>query len=340
MNYRFLGRTGVLVSDVSFGVMTFGGKGFWEAIGKVEQDGVNALIKTAFDGGVNFFDNANAYSLGEAEVLFGNAIRSLGLSRQELVIATKARIRQGKGVNQVGLTRLHLMDAVNDSLKRMNIDHIDLFYIHGVDAYTPLDETMRGLEDIVRSGKVRYLGCCNLMAWQVMKANGISEKNGWTRFEALQDYYAIASRDVEREVVPLAVEEHLSLLPWSPLAGGLLSGKFTRDNQKGDGGRRANFDFPPVDKEKAFNVIDELIAVGKARGVSAAQIAIAWLLHQRAVTSVIVGAKTPEQLTDTMSASALKLSDEELKRLDAVSALTKEYPEWMIERQAADRFVK
>jgi aryl-alcohol dehydrogenase-like predicted oxidoreductase len=339
MNYRFLGKTGVLVSEISFGAMTFGGKGFWEVIGKAAQDEVNALVKTAFDGGINFFDNANAYSLGEAERLFGNAVKTLGLSRQDMFIATKARLRQGKGVNQVGLSRLHLMDAVNDSLTRLGTDHIDLYYIHGVDAFTPLEETMRGLEDIVRSGKVRYLGCCNLMAWQVMKVNGIAEKHGWTRFEALQDYYSIASRDVEREIIPLAAEEHLSLLPWSPLAGGLLSGKFTRENEKGDGGRRANFDFPPVDKNKAFNIIDDLIALGKERGVSAAQVALAWLLHQRTVASVIVGAKNPDQLSDTMKATSLKLTGDELARLNKVSALQKEYPEWMIERQAADRFV-
>lgn len=194
MKYNNLGNTGILVSEICLGAMTFGGKGFWTAIGQQTQDEVNDLMKTAFDNGINFYDNANAYSEGLAEEMQGVAIKSLSLPRQELVIATKLRIKMGKGVNQVGLSRGHIYDSVNDSLKRLQLDYIDLLYVHGVDPLTPLEETMRGLEDVVRSGKVRYLGICNTPAWQVMKANAYAEKQGWTKFTALQYFYTIADK--------------------------------------------------------------------------------------------------------------------------------------------------
>ena len=238
MKYKFLGNTGVLVSELCFGTMTFGGGGYFEVIGKVQQEEGNALIKTAFDSGINFFDTANVYSYGTSEEILGKAFKDLGISRSEVVIATKARGRMASGANQIGLSRLHLMDSAEDSLRRLGTDHIDIFYIHGVDTFTSLDETMRGLEDLVRSGKVRYLGISNHAAWQIMKANGIAEKNSWTKFVACQHYYSLAGRELERELIPMMQDQNLALMPWSPLAGGFLSGKFTRNNATSGDNRR------------------------------------------------------------------------------------------------------
>jgi len=337
MKYNLLGKTGVLVSEMCLGAMTFGGKGYWTAIGQLPQEEVNKLIKTAIDKEINFIDTANAYSEGLSEQLLGKSIRDLGINRQQLVIATKLRIRMGVGANQVGLSRLHIADSVNDSLKRLDMDHIDLLYIHGVDPLTPLEETMRGLEDVVRSGKVRYIGISNHPAWMVMKANGYAEKMGFTKFVALQNYYTIASRDLEREIIPMALSEGLALMPWSPLAGGFLSGKFTRNTQKAGDSRRDTFDFPPLNKEKAYDIIDVLIEVGKEHSTSAARIALAWMLQKPAVTSIIIGAKREDQLLDNIAATELQLSTEQLQKLEAISALTPEYPAWMVERQMSGR---
>lgn len=341
MKYNNLANTGLLVSEICFGAMTFGGKGFWTAIGQQPQDEVNELMKTAFDNGINFYDNANAYSEGLAEEMQGKAIKALGLPRQELVLATKVRLRMGKGANQVGLSRAHIYDSVNDSLKRLQLDYVDLLYVHGVDALTPMEETMRGLEDVVRSGKVRYLGICNTPAWQVMKANAYSERQGWTRFSALQYFYAIADRAVEHEIVPLALDQKMSLMPWSPLAGGFLSGKFTRTNtQTGDGSRRDNFDFPPINKEKAFDIIEAMQKIASGKGVSVAQIALAWLLKKPSVTSIIIGVKRKEQLLDNLASVNIEFSTQELQVLDEVSVLAKPYPHWMVERQMMDRKIQ
>ena len=269
--------------------------------------------------------------------MLGKALKDLNIDRQQLVIATKLRIRMGIGANQVGLSRLHIADSVNDSLNRLDISHIDLLYIHGVDPLTPLEETMRGLEDVVRSGKVRYLGISNHTAWMVTKANYMADKMGWTKFVALQNFYSIGARDVEREIVPMAQSEGLALMPWSPLAGGFMSGKFTRNKEKAGDSRRDNFDFPPLNKEKAYDIIDVMIEVGKKYNVSAAQVALAWLLHRESVTSVIIGAKKQEQLLDNIAAAKLKLHADDLKQLDAISALTPEYPGWMVERQLMGR---
>ncbi|MCE6990877.1 aldo/keto reductase [Dyadobacter sp. CY323] len=337
MKYNFLSNTGVLVSELCFGTMTFGGEGYWEAIGTLQQDEGNALVKTAFDSGINFFDTANVYSYGKSETILGQAFKDLGIRRNEVVIATKARGRMDPGANRIGLSRLHIMDSVEESLSRLGTDHIDLFYIHGVDVETSLEETMRGLEDIVRSGKVRYLGVSNHAAWQIMKANGIAEKNGWTKFVACQHYYTIAGRDLERELIPMMKDQNLALMPWSPLAGGFLSGKYTRNNQTSGDNRRDSFDFPPIDKEKAYDIIDEIQPIAAAHGVSVAQIALAWLLHQKAVTSVIIGAKKPDQLKDNIAATSVKLTEADLAKLDEISALKTEYPQWMFERQGRDR---
>lgn len=338
MKYNLLGKTGVLVSELCMGTMTFGGRGYWEAIGKLPQEEVNLLIRTAFEGGINFIDTANAYSEGLSEMLLGKALKDLGISRQSVVIATKVRLRMGPGANQVGLSRLHISDSINDSLHRLDTDHIDLLYIHGVDPLTPLEETMRGLEDVVRSGKVRYIGVSNHPAWMVMKANGYAEKMGWTKFVASQNFYTIVSRDIEREIVPMALSEGIGIMPWSPLAGGFLSGKFTRDREKAGDSRRDIFDFPPINKEKAYDIIEVMTRIGNNHNASAARVALAWMLTKPGVTSIIIGAKKIDQLTDNIESTRLILTAEELGELEAISALTVEYPVWMVNRQMTGRF--
>lgn len=337
MKYNQLGNTGVLVSELCLGAMTFGGKGYWEAIGRLQQDEVNQLVKTALDQGINFIDTANAYSEGLSEMMLGKSLKELGIGRQQVVIATKVRLRMGPGANQVGLSRLHIMDSVNDSLERLGLSHIDLLYIHGVDPITPIEETMRGLEDVVRSGKVRYLGISNHPAWMVVKANSFAEKMGWNRFVASQNYYSIAGRDVEREIIPMALNENISIMPWSPLAGGFLSGKFTRATQIAGDSRRDSFDFPPVDKEKAYDIIEVMQQIGKTQRVSAARVALAWLLTKPGVTSVIIGAKKNDQLLDNIAAASLQLTAEDIQKLDEISALKPEYPGWMVNRQMQGR---
>ncbi|HLY59004.1 MAG TPA: aldo/keto reductase [Stellaceae bacterium] len=337
MKYRPLGRTGLLVSEICFGTMTFAGRGFWKVVGTVDQEGATALVKRAVDAGVNFIDTADVYAEGESEKLLGQAIRDLGLVRDELVIATKVRGRTGPGPNAVGLSRGHIMDAVEHSLKRLQLDHIDLYQIHGYDASTPLEETVSALDNLVRRGLVRYVGCSNLMAWQIMKALGIAERDRLARFESLQAYYSIAGRDLEREIVPLLDDQQLGLMVWSPLAGGLLSGKFRRNAAAPQEARRASFDFPPVDHDHAYNVIDAMLPVAEAHDVSVARVALAWLLAKKAVTSVIVGAKTIEQLDDNLAATELALTEHDLETLDRASALRPEYPAWMLERMGGDR---
>lgn len=335
MKYKQLGRTGLLVSELCFGTMTFAGRGFWKVVGQQPQETADNLVAKALDAGINFFDTANIYSEGESEKMLGKA---LGKRRKEVVVATKVRGRMGPGANQVGLSRGHIMQSVEDSLSRLGTDYIDLYQIHGFDELTPLEETMRALDDLVCSGKVRYLGCSNLAAWQLMKSLWISDKSDLHRFETLQAYYTIAGRDLERELVPLMRDQQIGLLVWSPLAGGLLSGKFYREGEGPENARRAAFDFPPVDKERAFNVVDVMREIAAAHKVSVAQIALSWLLHQPVVTSVIIGAKNDEQLSDNLSAPEVELSADELSRLAEVSALPPEYPGWMLERQGQDRY--
>jgi aryl-alcohol dehydrogenase-like predicted oxidoreductase len=338
MKYNELGITGVLVSELCLGAMTFGGKGYWQAIGQVPQDEVNEIIKTSIDKGINFIDTANAYSEGLSEIMLGKALKTLGINRPEVFIATKVRIRMGVGANQVGLSRLHILDSVNDSLNRLNLDHIDLLYIHGVDPITPLEETMRGLEDVVRSGKVRYLGVSNHPAWMMMKANSYADKMGWTKFVASQNYYTIASRDIEREIVPMTKSENISIMPWSPLAGGFLTGKFSRDKETTDDSRRVSFDFPPINKDKAYDILDVMDEIAKSHGVSIASVALNWVIRQPGVTSTIIGAKRLDQLNDNISAVDLQLSPEEMQRLNEISAPTPEYPGWMVARQTTGRW--
>lgn len=338
MKYRQMGRTGLYVSEICLGTMTFSGQGAqWQQIGRVDQTGVNGLVETALKAGVNFIDTADVYSEGQSEVLLGQALRDLNVKREDVVIATKVRGRMGPGPNDVGLSRGHIMDAVAASLKRMKLDHIDLYQVHGADLVTPIDETLRALDDLVSRGLVRYIGCSNMAAWQIMKALGTSARHNYARFETIQAYYTIAGRDLEREIAPLIDDQNLGLMVWSPLAGGLLSGKFGRNTATPNDARRITFDFPPVDKEHAFDVIDAMRPIAKAHGVSVARIALAWLLHQKAVMSIIVGAKTVEQLNDNLAATDIKLAPDELAALDKASALRVEYPQWMVNRQHTGR---
>jgi len=338
MKYKQLGKTGVLLSELCLGTMTFGGRGYWKAIGQLPEEDVTQLVKTAIDQGINFIDTANAYSEGLSEILLGKALKNLGISHQSVFIATKVRLRMGEGANQVGLSKLHILDSVDDSLQRLGLSHIDMLYIHGVDPVTSLEETMRGLEDAVRSGKVRYLGVSNHPAWMVVKANSIAGKMGWSKFVASQNFYSIASRDIEREIVPMAISEGIGIMPWSPLAGGFLSGKFTRDQKTAGDSRRDAFDFPPINKEKAFDIIDLMTKIGEHYKVSAARVALSWIKDKPGVTSVIIGAKKQDQLLDNLACTNLQLTQDEIKELDTISALISEYPGWMVDRQLTGRF--
>ncbi|HEY1900002.1 MAG TPA: aldo/keto reductase [Steroidobacteraceae bacterium] len=338
MRMKKFGNTGLVVSEICLGAMTFGGSdGIWAHIASVGQATADELVKTAFDGGVNFFDTANVYSAGRSEEILGQTLRNLGLPRDQFVLATKVLGRAGPGVNQLGLSRYHIMAALDASLKRLQLDHVDLYQIHGTDPVTPIEETLDALDDCVRAGKVRYLGVSNHAAWHIAKALGISARQGLARFESIQAYYSIAGRELEREIVPLAQDQRLAILPWSPLAGGFLSGKFTRDGHGPQGARRTTFDFPPVDRDKGFRIIDVMRPIAERHGISVARVALAWLLHQGAVTSVIIGAKSREQLLDNMAAAEVRLTAEDLSTLNEVSALTPEYPGWMLERMATDR---
>ncbi|MCA9590513.1 MAG: aldo/keto reductase [Myxococcales bacterium] len=330
MRYRSLGRTGLYVSELCLGTMTFGGKGFWEVVGKLGEKDATSLVGTALDAGVNFIDTANVYSEGESEKLVGAALASLGRPRDQVVVATKVRGRMGPGPNQVGLSRVHILASLDASLKRLGLDHVDLFQIHGFDPTTPIEETVRALDDVVRAGKVRHVGFSNLPAWYAMKAIAFAGANGLTRFESAQMYYSLVGRDIEREVVPMAEDQGIAILPWSPLAGGLLSGKFDPDKAGPDGARRTSFDFPPVDRARLPGVLTALRKVSEQTGVSVARVALAWQLAKPFVTSVIIGAKTKEQLTDNLAAADVKLTAEQVTALDEASALPPEYPGWML----------
>jgi aryl-alcohol dehydrogenase-like predicted oxidoreductase len=266
--------------------------------------------------------------------MVGNALAG---RRQKVILATKVRLGTGRGPNDAGLSRAHILDAVEASLRRLQTDTIDLYQLHIVDALTPLEETLRAMEDLVRSGKVRYIGCCNYPAWQIMKALAIADAHGWSRYVSVQAHYSLAERGLEREIVPLLRDQGLGLLVWSPLSGGLLSGKFAREGNGPQGARRSNFDFPPVDEERAFRVIDLMRSMAASRQVSVAQIALAWLLHQDVVTSVILGARRLDQLEDNLQSPNVRLSQEELAQLDAASALPAEYPGWMLDARWDDR---
>jgi aryl-alcohol dehydrogenase-like predicted oxidoreductase len=338
MKYNTLGHTGLLVSELCLGTMTFAaGEGMWKPIAGVDQKLADELVRLSLDAGVNFIDTADVYTNGESEKTLAQAITNLGVARKDVVIATKAYGRTGPGRNDVGASRGHIMDAVEASLRRLKTDYIDLYQIHAADLTTPIEETLRALNTLVEQGKVRYIGCSNWHAWQIMKALGISELRNLAKFDTLQAYYSIAGRDLEREIVPLLNDQRVGLLVWSPLAGGLLSGKFSRENQKPEDSRRSAFDFPLVDKDRTWRILDVLRPVAQAHNTSVATVALAWILAKPFVTSVIVGAKRVDQLQQNLAAADLQLTAEEMKKLDEVSTLPPEYPGWMVPFQNMNR---
>lgn len=342
MNYRTLGRTGLKVSELGLGTMTFGENFFNIAV--VDQTSANKMVARALEAGINFFDTADVYSYGQSETVLGAAIKESRVGRDTVILGTKVRspmsaaATSGTGdVNNVGLTRQHIFAAIEQSLRRLGTDYIDLYQVHGWDRVTPIEETLRALEDLVRQGKVRYLGCSNWSARHLMKAVYLSRARGWTEFVSLQAYYSLVGRDLEHELLPLCREEGLGLLPWSPLSGGFLSGKYRRGAEKPAGARRTGFDFPPIDEARGFEAVEALEAIAKQKGVSVAQVALAWLLAQPGVTSIIIGANKLSQLEDNLKASELQLTAEEVEQLSATTAPAPLYPEWMIELQNQGR---
>ncbi len=338
MKYNQLGNTGLFVSEICLGTMTFGGQGMFKVVGEVDQKGATALVSRSLEAGVNFLDSADVYSMGNSEKLTGQALKDIGIKRSDVVIATKCYGRVGSGPNDIGASRGHIMDSVSRSLERLQTDYIDLYQIHATDTVAPVEETMRALDDLTRQGMIRYAGCSNWQAWKIMKALGVAVQHGWTRFETLQAYYSIAGRDLEREIVPMMNDQKVGLMVWSPLAGGLLSGKFGPGSNGPEGTRRAAFDFPPVNKDRAWACIEVMREIGQSHGgASVARVALAYVLAKPFVTTVIIGAKTMEQLDDNLEAAKLSLTAAEMKRLDEVSALPPEYPGWMLDRQGAER---
>jgi len=336
MKYNRLGNTGLYVSEVCLGTMTFSGQGFFDGkIGQLNLEEATALIARSLEAGVNFIDTADVYSSGESEKMTGQALKDLGVTRKDVVLATKVFGRMGPGPNDMGASRGHIMDAVARSLERLKTDYIDLYQVHQADLVTPVEEIMRALDDLVAQRMVRYVGCSNWEAWRLMKAQGIAEKRGWARFETVQAYYSIAGRDLDRELVPAMADQQMGCMVWSPLAGGYLSGKYAAGGA-GEG-RRASFDFPPIDKDKADAIIAAMRPIAAMHDVSVARVALAWVLAKPWVTCIIVGAKTVAQLDDNLEAAKLKLSAEEIARLDELSAPAVQYPHWMIARLNAMR---
>jgi aryl-alcohol dehydrogenase-like predicted oxidoreductase len=338
MRYRQMGRTGLYVSELCLGTMTFGGEGgIWSAMGGLGQPAVDEMVGKALAGGINFIDTADVYSNGISETLLGQSLKNLGVKRSDVVIATKALGQMGNAPNDRGASRGHIMDAVQASLDRLGLDHIDLYQIHGDDPVTPVDETVRALDDLVSQGLVRYVGVSNWSAWKITKALGLADHKDRARFETVQAYYSIAGRELEREIVPMAQSEGVGVLVWSPLAGGLLSGKFGPDSDGPEGTRRVSFDFPPVERDRAWACVAAMREIGDARGVSVARVALAYVLAKPFVTSVIIGARRIDQLDDNLAAAELELTADELAALDKVSTLPSEYPGWMFARQGAGR---
>lgn len=335
MKYQLLGNTGVYVSRFCLGTMTFGGRGIppYDQIGGLNQAEIQDVVNAALDSGINFIDTADVYAQGESEELLGKAISS---RRNDLVLATKFHAPVGRGPNQRGQSRLHMMQALENSLRRLQTDHIDLYQIHNFDPLTPFEETLRALDDAVRQGKIRYIGCSNLAAWQAMKALGISERNGLERFVSIQAYYSLAGRDIEYELLPLIEDQKMGLMVWSPLAAGFLSGKYDRHTEQGLS-RRDKFEFPPINRERVFDIIDVLRLVAQRHSATPAQIALAWLLARPAVTSVITGVRRVDQLHDNMAALELRLSPEDIAELDAISEPGLHYPNWIQANWANNR---
>ncbi len=342
MKYKVLGRTGVKVSELCLGTMTFG-EDFYN-IAVVDQPGANKMVARALEAGVNFFDTADVYSYGGSEEVLGTALKDVGAARDKIVIATKVRSAMSEGagsgtsdLNNVGLSRKHIFASVEGSLRRLGTDYIDLYQVHGWDALTPIEESLRALDDLVRQGKVRYLGCSNWAARQLMKALMLARAHDWSGFVSLQAYYSLVGRDLEHELLPLCREEGVGILPWSPLSGGFLSGKYRRDKPTPEGARRSGFQFPPIDEARGFDAVEALDAVAQEHGTSVASVALAWLLAQPGVTSVIIGANKMTQLEDNLKATGLHLSATELETLSATTRPSALYPQWMIEHQGQGR---
>ena len=342
MKYRILGRTGLKVSELCLGTMTFGDNFFNIAV--VDQSDADTMVARAIDVGINFFDTADVYSYGRSEEVLGQTLKTLSVTRDQVIIATKVRSAMSEAagtgagdVNNVGLTRQHIFAAVDHSLRRLGTDYIDLYQVHGWDILTPIEETMRALNDLVRMGKVRYVGCSNWAARHLMKAQMACEAHDWSSFVSLQAYYSLVGRDLEYELLPLCREEGIGVLPWSPLSGGFLSGKYTRDNPTPEGARRSSFDFPPVDIERGFDAIEVLQKIAKDKNSTVPQVALAWLLAQPGVTSVIIGANKMSQLEDNLKAAELELSAAEIEMLSATTAPRPIYPQWMVELQNQGR---
>jgi aryl-alcohol dehydrogenase-like predicted oxidoreductase len=337
MRYNRLGQTGLAVSELCLGAMTFGNKpsGFFQH--DLDQAGSTALVRQALDAGINFIDTANLYTAGQSEEFVGGALKALGVARDQVVIATKGMGPMGEGPNDAGTGRYHLLHQIDASLARLGLDHVDLYQIHGWDPHGGMEEALRAMEDIVWSGRARYIGVSNWAAWQIMKALGIAERRGWDKFVSLQAFYTVANRELEREIVPLLRSEGLGLMVWSPLAGGLLSGKYQlgADNTTQGEGRRGKIDFPRIDKDLAFRLIEAMRPMADSRGVGISTIAIAWLLHQDVVSTVIVGARRPDQLAENIAASDIELSAVELAELDQLGAPEPEYPGWAVASQDA-----
>jgi aryl-alcohol dehydrogenase-like predicted oxidoreductase len=336
MNTRFLGNTGVRVSELCFGAMTFGGRGYWKNIGQVEQKEADALVGMALDGGINFFDTANVYSEGRAEEILGKA---LGSRRKEIILATKVRGRMGPSPNDVGLSRKHILESCDASLRRLGTDWIDLYQVHSFDPRSPLEETLRALDDLVRVGKVRYIGASNYAGWQLMKALAVSDAQHLERFVTLQALYSLISRDLELELVPLCLDQKLGILTWSPLGGGFLTGKYRRGKPRPQGARRSEpaGQFLQFDEQRGFDIVDELERIAADHAATITQAALNYLLRKPAVSSVIIGARTPEQLADNLKTTSWEMTAEEVARLDALSAPPRVYPYWMLERMIQDR---
>ncbi len=336
MEYRQLGKSGLRVSALTLGTMTFGGVGWASAVGTTDVDGAKRQIGMCIDAGVNLFDTADVYSAGASEEILGQA---LGGKRDDVLLATKVRMPMADGPNDAGLSRHHVIRGCEASLRRLGTDYVDLYQVHEWDGQTPLDETLSALDSLVQSGKVRYVGASNYAGWQLMKALGVAERTNLPRFVSQQIYYSLQARDAEYELVPLSIDQGLGILVWSPLAGGLLSGKYRRSDPNPEGTRRfAGWDEPPVyDEDKLYDTIDVLVEIAGGHGVSAAQVALAWTLGRPGITSVVIGARTDEQLADNLAAASLRLADDERARLDEVSAMPLLYPYWHQANTASDR---
>ncbi|MBU0832920.1 MAG: aldo/keto reductase [Alphaproteobacteria bacterium] len=330
MRYNMLGRTGLLVSELSLGTMTFG-KSQWGAIGGVDQTGAEQIIRCGLDAGVNLLDTADVYSNGQSEEITGFALRNLGVRRHDVLVSTKTFGQASGGQNDRGSSRAHILDSLHASLKRMKLDYVDLYQLHGFDPLTPMEESLRALDHLVRQGAVRYIGVSNWAAWQIAQAMGVTERLGLSPLSSLQAYYSLAGREIEHEIGPLVSATGLGLVCWSPLAGGMLSGKFDRDSEGDNQARRATTPFPPLDLDRTYDLIDELRSIAAQHGASPAQIALAWLLHRKTVSTVLLGAKRQEQLEDNLGATTIELKQSDLDRLDAVSKLASIYPQWMQE---------